>query len=84
MGKKRIRHSGDFKAKVALEALKGLKPVNNELASLYQVRTSRSPVACQHTIMVCRHGHESPKSLEAAITVWMGCASTWPVTGNSR
>ena len=32
MGKKRIRHSADFKAKVALEALKGLHTVN-ELAS---------------------------------------------------
>ena len=33
MGKKRVRHSADFKAKVALEALRGLKTVN-ELASL--------------------------------------------------
>ena len=40
MGKKRIRHSADFKAKVALEALKGLKPVN-ELASLYQVHPTQ-------------------------------------------
>lgn len=40
MGKKRVRHSGDFKAKVALEALKGLKPVN-ELASLYQVHPTQ-------------------------------------------
>lgn len=40
MGKKRIRHSADFKAKVALEALKGLKSVN-ELASLYQVHPTQ-------------------------------------------
>lgn len=40
MGKKRIRHSADFKAKVALEALKGLKTVN-ELASLYQVHPTQ-------------------------------------------
>jgi len=32
MGKKRVRHSAEFKGKVALEALKGLKTVN-ELAS---------------------------------------------------
>ena len=30
-GKKRVRHSAEFKAKVALEAMKGLKTVN-ELA----------------------------------------------------
>ena len=40
MGKKRIRHSADFKAKVALEALKGLKTVN-ELASLYQIHPTQ-------------------------------------------
>ena len=32
MGKKRVRHSAEFKAKVALEAVKGLTTVN-ELAS---------------------------------------------------
>jgi transposase-like protein len=32
----RIRHSAEFKAKVALEALKGLKTVN-ELAGQYQL-----------------------------------------------
>ena len=36
MGQKRVRHSLEFKAKVALEALKGLKTVN-ELAGQYQV-----------------------------------------------
>lgn len=40
MGKKRVRHSADFKAKVALEALRGLKTVN-ELASLYQVHPTQ-------------------------------------------
>ena len=40
MGKKQIRHSADFKAKVALEALKGLKTVN-ELACLYQVHPTQ-------------------------------------------
>ena len=40
MGKKRIRHSADFKAKVALEALKGVKPVN-ELAGQYQVHPTQ-------------------------------------------
>ncbi len=40
MGQKRIRHSADFKAKVALEALKGLKPVN-ELATQYQVHPTQ-------------------------------------------
>ena len=40
MGQKRIRHSADFKAKVALEALKGVKTVN-ELASLYQVHPTQ-------------------------------------------
>jgi len=47
MGKTRIRHSADFKAKVALEALKGLKTVN-ELASQYQVHpTQISQWKCQ-------------------------------------
>ncbi|WNM63968.1 transposase [Candidatus Nitrospira neomarina] len=36
MGNKRVRHSAEFKAKVALEALKGLTTVN-ELAGQYQV-----------------------------------------------
>ena len=36
MGKIRVRHSAEFKAKVALEALKGLKTVN-ELAGQYQL-----------------------------------------------
>lgn len=40
MGQKRIRHSADFKAKVALEALKGLKTVN-ELATQYQVHPTQ-------------------------------------------
>ncbi len=40
MGKKRIRHSADFKAKVALEALKGVKTVN-ELAGQYQVHPTQ-------------------------------------------
>jgi len=34
MGKKRVRHNAEFKAKVALEALAGLKTVN-ELAGQY-------------------------------------------------
>lgn len=34
MSDKRIRHSPDFKAKVAIEAIKGQKTLN-ELASLY-------------------------------------------------
>jgi len=40
MGKKRVRHSAEFKAKVALEALKGLKTVN-ELASQYQIHPTQ-------------------------------------------
>jgi len=40
MGKKRVRHSADFKAKVALEALRGVKTVN-ELASLYHVHPTQ-------------------------------------------
>ena len=40
MGKKRIRHSAEFKAKAALEALKGLKTVN-ELAGQYQVHPTQ-------------------------------------------
>lgn len=40
MGKKRVRHSAEFKAKVALEALKGLKTVN-ELAGQYQVHPTQ-------------------------------------------
>ncbi len=38
MGKIRVRHCVEFKAKVALEALKGLKTVN-ELARQYQLHT---------------------------------------------
>ena len=40
MGKKRTRHSAEFKAKIALEALKGLKTVN-ELAGQYQVHPTQ-------------------------------------------
>lgn len=40
MGKKRVRHSAEFKGKVALEALKGMKTVN-ELASQYQVHPTQ-------------------------------------------
>ncbi len=40
MGKKRIRHSADFKAKVALDALKGVNTVN-ELAGQYQVHPTQ-------------------------------------------
>ena len=40
MGRKRVRHSAAFKGKVALEALKGLKTVN-ELAGQYQVHPTR-------------------------------------------
>ena len=40
MGKKRVRHSAELKAKVALEALKGLKTVN-ELAGQYQVHPTQ-------------------------------------------
>ncbi len=40
MGKKRVRHSAEFKAKVALEALKGVKTVN-ELAGQYQVHPTQ-------------------------------------------
>jgi len=36
MEKKRVRHSAEFKAQVALETLKGLKTVN-ELAGQFQV-----------------------------------------------
>ena len=40
MGKKRVRHSAEFKAKVALESIKGLKTVN-ELAGQYQVHPTQ-------------------------------------------
>ena len=40
MGKKRVRHSAEFKAKMALEALKGLQTVN-ELAGQYQVHPTQ-------------------------------------------
>ena len=40
MGKKRVRHSAELKVKVALEAVKGLKTVN-ELASQYQVHPTQ-------------------------------------------
>lgn len=40
MGKKRVRHSAEFKGKVALEALKGLKTVN-ELAGQYQIHPTQ-------------------------------------------
>jgi len=40
MEEKRIRYSGEFKAKVALEALKGPK-TDNELASQYQVHSTQ-------------------------------------------
>jgi putative transposase len=40
MGTKRQQHSAEFKAKVALEALKGLKTVS-ELASDYRVHPSQ-------------------------------------------
>lgn len=40
MGKKRVRHSAEFKGKVALEALKGVKTVN-ELASQYQIHPTQ-------------------------------------------
>ena len=40
MGRKRVRHSAEFKGKVALDALKGLKTVN-ELAGQYQVHPTQ-------------------------------------------
>jgi transposase-like protein len=40
MTMKRKRHSGEFKAKVALEALKGLKTVN-ELGAQYSVHPTQ-------------------------------------------
>ena len=40
MGKKRKRHSSQFKAKVALEAIKGAK-TTNELAALYEVHPTQ-------------------------------------------
>ncbi len=40
MGKKRVKHSAQLKAKVALEALKGLKTVN-ELAGQYQMHPTQ-------------------------------------------
>lgn len=40
MGKKRVRHSAEFKGKVALEALKGMKTVH-ELAGQYQVHPTQ-------------------------------------------
>ncbi len=47
MGKKRVRYSAEVKAKIALEALKGVKTVN-ELAGQYQVHpTQISQWKCQ-------------------------------------
>jgi transposase-like protein len=40
MSQKRKRHSADFKAKVAIEALKGIKSVN-ELGSEFQVHPTQ-------------------------------------------
>jgi transposase len=40
MQKKRIRHSQEFKAKVAIEALKELKTIN-EIASQYQIHPNQ-------------------------------------------
>ncbi len=40
MGKTRVRHSAEVKAKIALEALKGVKTVN-ELAGQYQVHPTQ-------------------------------------------
>jgi transposase-like protein len=40
MGKKRVQHSAEFKGKVALEALKGVKTVN-ELAGEYQIHPTQ-------------------------------------------
>ena len=40
MGKKRVRHSAEFKGKIALEALKGMKTVS-ELAGQYQVHPTQ-------------------------------------------
>jgi len=40
MGKKRVRHSAEFKGKVALEALRGMKTVN-ELAGQYQIHPTQ-------------------------------------------
>jgi transposase-like protein len=40
MGKKRVRHSAEFKGKVALEALKGVQTVN-ELAGHYQIHPTQ-------------------------------------------
>ena len=40
MGETRVRHSAELKAKVALEALKGLQTVN-ELAGQYQVQPTQ-------------------------------------------
>ena len=40
MADKRVRHTSDFKAKVAIEAIKGQKTLN-ELASLYGVHSNQ-------------------------------------------
>jgi putative transposase len=40
MGHKRVRHTPDFKAKVALEAIKGQKTIN-EIASLYGIHPNQ-------------------------------------------
>ena len=40
MGQKRVRHSAEFKGKIALEALKGMKTVS-ELAGQYQVHPTQ-------------------------------------------
>jgi len=40
MDNKRVRHTSDFKAKVAIEAIKGQKTLN-EMASLYGVHSNQ-------------------------------------------
>ena len=47
----RKRHTAEFKAKVALEAVKGLKLVN-EIASHYEVNPRRYSGACRFFVIV--------------------------------
>ncbi len=74
MGKKRVRHSADFKAKVALEALKGLRTVN-ELARQYQVHPTqisqwkRQVQGGAKELFVCGHGksNEETEAVQAKL-----------------
>ena len=59
MGKKRVGHSAEFKAKVALEALKGLKNVNELAGSISDADQPMEAASARgSTRTVCRSSWE--------------------------